>query len=87
MHRGHVKKPSRTPNSSRRTDRSVAWWSTLLLIALGAVLSALFLSMRLVLSVGSEQGWQNSSANRSRPQAEQLSPPRNILGTPNRSEP
>ena len=80
-------KLSRTIKPSRRTDRSVAWWSTLLLIALGAVLTALFLSMRLVLSLGSEQGWQQSSANPSLPHAELLSPSRNMLSTPNRSEP
>ena len=72
---------------SGRPDRSVAWWSTLLLIALGAVLTALFLSVRLVLSVGNEQGWQRSSANRSVPQADYRLPLRNMLSTPNRSEP
>ena len=72
---------------SHRRDRSVAWWSTLLLIALGAVLTALFLSMRLVLSVGSEEDWQPSNANRSLVHAERVSPSRNMLSTPNRTEP
>jgi hypothetical protein len=66
-------------------DRSVAWWSTLLLVALAAVLTALLLSLRLVLSVGNEQG-SHSSADAALPRAEHVSPPRDILSTPNRSE-
>ena len=48
-------KPSK---ENRSPDRSVAWWSTLLLLALGAVLTALFLSGRMLLSLqdpGTEQ--------------------------------
>ena len=51
-------KSSRENRSSNRADRSVAWWSTLLLVALGAVLTALFLSGRMLLSLeepGAEQ--------------------------------
>jgi hypothetical protein len=44
-------KSSRENRSRKRADRSVAWWSTLLLAALGAVLTALFLSGRLLLSL------------------------------------
>jgi hypothetical protein len=44
-------KSSRENRSSNRVDRSVAWWSTLLLVALGAVLTALFLSGRMLLSL------------------------------------
>lgn len=79
-------KPSRMTRSLRRTDRSVTWWSTLLLVALAAVLTALLLSLRLVLSVGSEQG-SHSSADAVSPRAEHVSPLRNMLSTPNRSEP
>jgi hypothetical protein len=51
-------KPSKANPSPNRVDRSVAWWSTLLLVALGAVLTALFLSGRMILSLeepGAEQ--------------------------------
>jgi len=51
-------KLSKENRSSKRADRSVAWWSTLLLLALGAVLTALFLSGRMLLSLeepGTEQ--------------------------------
>src|SRR5262245_8057121 len=44
-------KPSKENRSPNRADRSVAWWSTLLLVALGAVLTALFLSGRMILSL------------------------------------
>src|SRR5262245_21700262 len=44
-------KPSKQSRSPNRVDRSVAWWSTLLLVALGAVLTALFLSGRMLLSL------------------------------------
>ena len=44
-------KPSKENRSLNRADRSVAWWSTLLLLALGAVLTALFLSGRMLLSL------------------------------------
>jgi hypothetical protein len=56
-----VMKPSRAIRTSSRADRSVAWWSTLLLIALGAVLTALFLSARLLLSLASETGIEQTS--------------------------
>ena len=51
-------KLSKENRSLQRADRSVAWWSTLLLVALGAVLMALFLSGRMLLSLeepGTEQ--------------------------------
>ena len=51
-------KLSKVNRSPQRADRSVAWWSTLLLVALGAVLTALFLSGRMLLSLeepGTEQ--------------------------------
>jgi hypothetical protein len=51
-------KLSKENRLSNRADRSVAWWSTLLLLALGAVLTALFLSGRMLLSLeepGTEQ--------------------------------
>ena len=44
-------KVSKENRSANRADRSVAWWSTLLLVALGAVLTALFLSGRMILSL------------------------------------
>ena len=44
-------KLSKEIRPSNRADRSVAWWSTLLLVALGAVLTALFLSGRMLLSL------------------------------------
>ena len=44
-------KVSKENRSQNRADRSVAWWSTLLLVALGAVLTALFLSGRMILSL------------------------------------
>lgn len=80
-------KPSQTTRSPNRTGRSVAWWSTLLLIALGAVLAALFLSARLVLSPANEQGLEQTSAANRAPllaHVTHVSAPRNI---PNRSEP
>lgn len=44
-------KLSKEYRSPKRADRSVAWWSTLLLVALGAVLTALFVSGRMILSL------------------------------------
>jgi hypothetical protein len=58
MLKAAVMKSSRENRSRKRADRGVAWWSTLLLAALGAVLTALFLSGRLLLSLeepGTEQ--------------------------------
>src|SRR5690349_20924679 len=46
--------------SRHRADRSVAWWSTLLLVALGAVLTALFWSGRMLLSL-EEPGTERTS--------------------------
>jgi len=40
--------------SHKRADRRVAWWSALLLVALGVVLTALFYSGRYVLSLDHE---------------------------------
>jgi hypothetical protein len=47
-------KTSRPTRPSGRLDRSVAWWSALLLVALATVLAALFLSARLMLSLANE---------------------------------
>ena len=44
-------KLSKENRSLNRADRSVAWWSTLLLLALGALLTALFFSGRMILSL------------------------------------
>jgi hypothetical protein len=49
-------KSSRTIRVANRADRSVAWWTAVLLIALGTILAALFLSARLLLSLADEQG-------------------------------
>jgi hypothetical protein len=49
--------------SPKRVDRSVAWWSALLLAALITVLAALFLSARLLLSLDNEQGHARSIAS------------------------
>jgi len=47
---------SSAAGSRKRVDRSVAWWSALLVAALVAVLTALFLSARLLLSLADTQG-------------------------------
>jgi hypothetical protein len=49
-------KSSTSGGAHKRVDRSVAWWSALLLAALVAVLSALFLSARLLLSLADARG-------------------------------
>ena len=54
-------KPSRIARPRSRADRSVVRWSTLLLIALGAVFTALFLSARLLLSLANEPGIEQTS--------------------------
>jgi hypothetical protein len=55
-------KPSKTIRHARGgPDRSVARWSTVLLVALGAVLTALFLSGRLLLSLANEPGAEQTS--------------------------
>ena len=56
-------KPSGPTPPPYRVDRSVAWWSALLLIVLGTVLAALFLSARLVLSLANEQGLEQSKGS------------------------
>ena len=48
-------KSSRSPASGKRADRRVVWWTALLLVALGLVLTALFYSGRYVLSVDQQQ--------------------------------
>ena len=53
-------KPPRENRSPHRADRSVAWWTTLLLVALGAVLTALFWSGRMLLSL-EEPGTKRTS--------------------------
>ena len=54
-------KPSKTTRHSNDADRSVAWWSAVLLIALGAVLAGVFLSARLVLSLANEPGTEQTT--------------------------
>jgi len=54
-------KSSRKTGHANSADRSVARWRTALLIALGAVLMALFLSARLLLSLANEPGAQQIS--------------------------
>jgi hypothetical protein len=44
-------KPPKRAGSPAPPDRSVAWWSVILLIALALVLTALFFSGRFVLSL------------------------------------
>lgn len=54
-------KPSQTIRHPSGADRSVARWSTVLLVALVAVLTALFLSGRLLLSLANEPGTEQTS--------------------------
>jgi len=54
-------KPSKPIRYASDADRSVARWSTVLLLALGAVLVAVFLSARLVLSFANEPGSEQTS--------------------------
>jgi hypothetical protein len=54
-------KPSRTIRQTNHADRSVARWTTVLLIALGAIFMALFLSARLLLSLATDPGSQQTS--------------------------
>ena len=63
---------------SNRADRTVAWWSTLLLVALGAVLTALFLSGRMLLSL-EEPGLEQTSTA-----ATPLPHPRDSVAMPRR---
>ena len=51
MDRGENLMKRRSIPAEKRVDRSVAWWWAVLLAALIAVLIALFLSARLVLSL------------------------------------
>jgi hypothetical protein len=60
-------KPSKEIRPSNRADRSVAWWSTLLLVALAAVLTALFLSGRMLLSL-EEPATEQSGVSHNRSQ-------------------
>jgi hypothetical protein len=48
--------------SHKRADRRVAWWSALLLVALGVVLTALFYSGRYVLTLDHEGELHEPSA-------------------------
>jgi hypothetical protein len=59
--RNAVMKPSKTIRHADGADRSVARWSTVLLVALGAVLTALFLSGRLLLSLANDPGTEQTS--------------------------
>jgi hypothetical protein len=61
MRQAAVMKTSRTIRSPNRADRTVAWWSTLLLVGLGAVFVALFLTARLLLSLANEPGIDQTS--------------------------
>lgn len=54
-----MKLPDRA-DSHKRADRSVAWWSALLLAALVVVLTALFMSARLLLNLDSVQGFDEA---------------------------
>ena len=54
-------KPSTTIRQANDADRSVARWTTVLLIALGAIFMALFLSARLLLRLANEPGSQQTS--------------------------
>jgi hypothetical protein len=54
-------KSSKATGHSNGADRSVAWWSAALLIALVAVLAGVFLSARLVLSLANEPGSEQTS--------------------------
>jgi hypothetical protein len=56
-----IMKTSRTIRSPHRADRTVAWWSTLLLVGLAAVFIALFLTARLLLSLANEPGMNQTS--------------------------
>jgi hypothetical protein len=77
-------KTSRPTRPSSRLDRSVAWWSVLLLIALATVLAALFLSARLMLSLANEDV-ASAHGRASHTFATVVLLPR--YDTPNRSEP
>ena len=54
-------KPSKTIRRLSGADRTVAWWSTLLLVGLGLVFMALFLTARLLLSLANEPGTGQTS--------------------------
>jgi hypothetical protein len=54
-------KPSRSIRQANDPDRSVARWTTVLLVALGAIFLALFLSARLLLSLANEPGSRQTS--------------------------
>ena len=56
-------KTSKTIRPAHRVDRTVGWWSTLLLVGLGAVIVALFLSARLLLSLANEPGSNQTRAS------------------------
>ena len=51
----------KSPGPYRRADRRVVWWSALLLVALGVVLTALFYSGRYVLSLDDAEDSQGQS--------------------------
>jgi hypothetical protein len=82
-----VKLP-KSPRSDKRADRRVAWWSALLLVALGIVLTALFYSGRYVLSLDHEGDPQERHRLECRlgvaPLASHLLP---FHAKPNRAEP
>ena len=71
-------KLSKKLRPANRADRTVAWWSTLLLVALGAVLAALFLSGRMLLSLDVPVIERTSAA------AAPLPHPRNSVAVPRR---
>jgi hypothetical protein len=60
-------KPSRTIRQTNDANRSVARWTTVLLIALGAIFMALFLSARLLLSLATDPGSGQTSLREGSP--------------------
>jgi hypothetical protein len=58
-------KPPKRAGFDVPPDRTVAWWSALLLVALALVLTALFFSGRFVLSL--DHGEPQDTAERSEP--------------------
>ena len=60
-------KSSKAIRLRNRTDRTVAWWNALLLVGLGAVFMALFLTARLLLSFANEPGIAHTTSGRVTP--------------------
>ena len=81
--RASLMKPSRTIRQANDADRSVARWTTVLLVALGVILMALVLSARLLLSLATEPGSQQTSLGDT-PPSELLLPARDDRTVRNR---